>query len=770
MSENVEINLIAKGIADVNRMLDSVGTHFNKLKNKANSSLKRIDSNIGKVNNKIFSMKAALVSAGVGLILKKIAGSGLETASSFEQLELKLNALTKGKGAETLERINKWALDMPVDTKKAVDTFAMMQAFGLDPTIDKMETLVDVATLFGEDAMPRIARALGQMAALGKVSAEELNQLSEVGINARQILKDTFGLTVEELQKQNVEVDKVIDALMVGMKDKFGGAAKAGMSSWQGLTASFKSYITEIERQVADAGVFGALKQQLGGINDRLREWLKNNEEAIKQKVPEYIEKVKVVVASLFAVFKVLAKDIAAVVKFVAKLPAGFKGAVAAALLLVSPIGQILLAVGLVEAAIKTLPFAWNLVKEANARVVLLMLQGVNKVIDAVNKFSPIKLGKVDISGQEALVDTLTNITIESEHALDANNTLFQSFKDNMAKIKKAFKTTEGAPGTPEFVGPPEPQKKQNQPFVGPPIEQGKKTVEAWRKAMKDFKVVTDAQMKEAALISLKRFQEIEKSGKLTGKRLAEVWSGQVAPDLIDVFDTLDTETQEMVLANNLRFEEISSKGIDEISRLGETTRDVFARMKGPFTDFFDSANQGFLSLQGLVGSVVNVIRRKLAELAADRALKFIASSLFGGGGGGGGFLSGIFGGLFGKRPHGGGQVGGLPTQKILTLQTGGLAGDETLAKLKKKEFIFNEDVTKSLGVNRLNRINRGDFSDFQQGGGGSSITVLAPVTLNAIDVQSGIAFLSKPENLEVFEGFLRQAMVNGTAKGMGLS
>ena len=215
----------------------------------------------------------------------------------------------------------------------------------------------------------------------------------------------------------------------------------------------------------------------------------------------------------------------------------------------------------------------------------------------------------------------------------------------------------------------------------------------------------------------------------------------------------------------------MSSKGINEIDRLETGTRDVLNRMKGPFTDFFDSANQGFMNLQGLVGGVVNVIRRKLAELAADRAISYLTSLVFPGGtgSGGGGILSGLFS-LFGKRPHGGGHVGSLPTQKILTLHTGGLAGDETLAKLKKKEFVFNENVTKSLGVNRLNRINSGDFSDFQQGGGGGSITVLAPVTLNAIDTQSGIAFLSKPENLEVFEGFLRQAMVNGAAKQMGLS
>ena len=760
MAGTVEINIIAKGIADANQKLKSLGTAFNKMKTRAKS----VDRSLTKLRGSFVGLKAAIAVAATGLILKKVSGSVIDTAASFEQLELKLNALTKGKGAETLERINKWALDMPVDTKKAVDTFALMQAFGLDPTIEKMETLVDVATIFGEDAMPRVARALGQMAALGKVSAEELNQLSEVGINSRQILKDTFGLTVEELQKQNVEVDKVINALMVGIKDQFGGAARAGMNSWQGLTASFKSYITEIERQVAGAGVFGALKEQLGGINTRLKEWLANNTDLIKQKVPEYIEKVKAVSASLSAVFKVLIQDIATVGKFIFQLPAGLLAAAAAALILSTRMGPILVIALGIESAIKTFPVLWNLALEANSRAVLLMLQGVNKVIDAVNKIPGVKIGKLDTSGQEALVDHYTNISIESEKALEANQTLVQSFIDSGKDIKKALGSSKATTFDASPASPVMPITS------GTAKTEGKKSVEEWRKAMKGFKVVTDAQMKEAALNSLKNFQEIEKSGKLTGKRLADVWSGQVAPDLIDVFDTLDKETQEMVIANNSRFEKMASTGIAEMTRLEANTRDVLNRMKGPFTEFFLNMNQGWTNVQNLVVNVVGVIKRKLAELAADRAIKFLTSSLLGGGGGGGGFLSGIFGGLFGKRPHGGGQVGALPTQKILTLHTGGLAGDETLAKLKKKEYVFNEGVTKSLGVDRLNRINDGDFSDFQKGGGGGSITVLAPVTLNAIDTQSGIAFLSKPENLEVFEGFLRQAMVNGAAKQMGLS
>ncbi len=138
-------------------------------------------STVGKearsVSGVLFSLKTALAGAGMGLLAKDT----LDTASSFEQLETKLDALTKGKGPETLEEINEWALEMPVNTQKAVDSFAMMQAMGLDPTIEKMETLVDAASIFGEDTMPRVARALGQMQTLGKLSAEELNQMAEAG-------------------------------------------------------------------------------------------------------------------------------------------------------------------------------------------------------------------------------------------------------------------------------------------------------------------------------------------------------------------------------------------------------------------------------------------------------------------------------------------------------------------------------------------------------------------------------------------------------------
>jgi len=237
----------------------------------------------------VFSLKGGLVAMAGAYGLKMAATAALDVAASFEMMQVKLDALTKGKGAETLERINAWALEMPVNTRKAVDTFAMMQAMGLDPTIEKMQTLVDTASIFGQETMPRVARALGQMATLGKLSAEELNQMSEAGINARKYLTEAFGMTVEDLKKSQVSIEEIIDAIWKGLDADFGGAATKAQDSWQGMVMTFKSYMEEIAKQVMDAGVFELIKSHLDDVNQGLKAWIKNNEALIKQKVPEYL-------------------------------------------------------------------------------------------------------------------------------------------------------------------------------------------------------------------------------------------------------------------------------------------------------------------------------------------------------------------------------------------------------------------------------------------------------------------------------------------------
>lgn len=284
MPAKLKIDLLVddRGSITVKRFGDRAKRHMHT----AAASTDKFATSLQSIHRLALAAGAAFGAWKIG----QLAGDFIEVASSFEQMEVKLDALTKGKGKETLDEINAWALEMPVNTMKAVDAFAMMQAMGLQPTIDKMETLVDVASIFGEDTMPRVARALGQMQTLGKLSAEELNQLAEAGINARKYLTEAFGMTVEELQKSEIAIEDIVEAIWQGLDADFSGAAKKAQDSWKGLTATFESYLIEIQRQLMEAGVFEELKSALGDINQEISKWIQNNQEWIKQDLPGHIK------------------------------------------------------------------------------------------------------------------------------------------------------------------------------------------------------------------------------------------------------------------------------------------------------------------------------------------------------------------------------------------------------------------------------------------------------------------------------------------------
>lgn len=276
---------------------------------KVNKSLARSERRWKKFNNTMLSTKKIIGVLAGGYLLKKMAGGFTETAASFEQMELKLNALTKGKGKETLDAINEWALKMPVNTEKAVDTFVMMKAMGLDPNIEAMETLVDVSVLFGEDTMPRVARALGQMQTLGKLSAEELNQLSEAGINARKYLNQAFGTAVgQDINKMGISIEKVIDTIMTGLKEDFGGSAREAMNTWQGVTAYFESTWTEIKREFADAGAFDAAKDAITSIADSMSDWLETQKELKEMGLSNWFDNIASAAENLAAATGKIAK------------------------------------------------------------------------------------------------------------------------------------------------------------------------------------------------------------------------------------------------------------------------------------------------------------------------------------------------------------------------------------------------------------------------------------------------------------------------------
>lgn len=234
---------------------------------------------VGGVFNQIFSLKGLIATIGIGAIAK----GAIDTASSFENMQISLDTLTGGKGKATLDELNNWALKMPVNTKNAIQAFTQMKAMGLDPTIKTMTTLVDTMGALGgsEDMMMGVARALGQIQTKGRVSMEELLQLAERGVPVFDILQKKLGLTQEQLGNignEGIAASTAINAILEGLGERFGGQSEKMQSIWSGMMSTLMDYWERFKLFVMEPGLFDWLKGKLDGVIKTLDAMMKSGE------------------------------------------------------------------------------------------------------------------------------------------------------------------------------------------------------------------------------------------------------------------------------------------------------------------------------------------------------------------------------------------------------------------------------------------------------------------------------------------------------------
>jgi tape measure domain-containing protein len=221
------------------------------------------------------SLKGAVVgltgAGGIGLLAK----SFVDTASKMDQMRISLDTITKGHGDEWFETLNKWAMQMPVNTEEAIKSFQRLVAMGLKPTERQMTILVDAVSGLGggKDVMSGLVRALGQIQTKGKVAGQELRQLAEWGIPAYEILQQKLGLTADqvvEIGRHGVSSTEALKALWEGMEERYGGLSQKIMNRWAGLTERLRSLWVEFQRQVMSSGVMAEMERQLKGVVEQL--------------------------------------------------------------------------------------------------------------------------------------------------------------------------------------------------------------------------------------------------------------------------------------------------------------------------------------------------------------------------------------------------------------------------------------------------------------------------------------------------------------------
>lgn len=213
---------------------------------------KRLDSSmaaVGAASAKVgrFALRAGAAVATAG---GAAVAMGVKFDAGMEQSRVAFTNLlgSADKAETTLDRLYDIAAHTPFEFPELTKASQKMLGFGLaaKDLIPTMTAIGDAVAASGGGAeqIGRITTAFGQMQAKGKVSAEELRQMSESGVPALKILQEELGMTGQELDKALrqglVHVEEGMPALIKGINKRYAGMAEAQSKTFLGLISTLR--------------------------------------------------------------------------------------------------------------------------------------------------------------------------------------------------------------------------------------------------------------------------------------------------------------------------------------------------------------------------------------------------------------------------------------------------------------------------------------------------------------------------------------------------
>lgn len=212
------------GVAYVS-ILPSTKGFGRELNKQIGSETSTTGESAGKSAGRSFGQKMVRTVAGlgIGIGIGKTIGLGMQTAMDSELADIKFTQLLGSADAAKafITDLKDFAAKTPFDFPGLQDAGSRFLAVGTEASrvIPIMTTLGDATSIMGTGAqgIDRATTALTQMQQKGKVTAEEMMQLTEAGIPAWDALASSMGKSVPEAQdlvkKGLVPADQMFQAL-----------------------------------------------------------------------------------------------------------------------------------------------------------------------------------------------------------------------------------------------------------------------------------------------------------------------------------------------------------------------------------------------------------------------------------------------------------------------------------------------------------------------------------------------------------------------------
>lgn len=244
-------------VGDLRALLSLDADEYFRTLDKAAEKTEQFGRQLGDLGRKM--------TIGLTAPLLGLGGVAVKLGADFEQAQMAFSSLmgSKSKADAFIDSLRKFAQRTPFEFTDLLKSSRLLMAFGFqaEQILPMMTSIGDAVSALGGGSyeIDRVVRALGQMRAKTKVSAEEMMQLTELGIPAWELLAKKMGKSVSEVMAEtskpgsNVDATMAIEGILEGMTARFGGMMNKQSLTFAGQLSNLKDSITAMLQDLGKA-------------------------------------------------------------------------------------------------------------------------------------------------------------------------------------------------------------------------------------------------------------------------------------------------------------------------------------------------------------------------------------------------------------------------------------------------------------------------------------------------------------------------------------
>lgn len=233
------------------------------------------------------AMATTLVGAGTAMV--GLGAAVFKTGVNYNALQQSSRAalttlLGSAEAANAqMDKLDDFASNSPFAKDVFIRAQQQLIGFGIaaEDVIPILGAVQDATAAVGgsNQDISDIVTTLSKISSTGKVTAQDLNELGNKGIDAASLIGDEFGKSGAEIRdmitKGQITADEAIDAITNQMTVKFGGAAANVKETWAGATdrvkAAWRDIGSELAKPFVDPNGGGRAIQWVNDLADVMR-------------------------------------------------------------------------------------------------------------------------------------------------------------------------------------------------------------------------------------------------------------------------------------------------------------------------------------------------------------------------------------------------------------------------------------------------------------------------------------------------------------------